>query len=186
MEFPEKIWNFHGAQDGSCVESGRPGRICRETASRPLHRPCSMYVLCTNRTRGPDGASHQRPSRACQPSRTVQPERGQCNQSVDCATRACAVQPDPTRVDRRDSRDAKPWGGLDRLYQALELCNGRRGWLDPRRLSRACWRLTGGVGRAARARGVALTVWDRANVALGPAATARCLRRGKQGLERRD
>ena len=28
---------------------------------------------------------------------------GQCNQSVDCATRACTIHPDPARVDRRDS-----------------------------------------------------------------------------------
>ena len=87
-----------------------------------------MYVLCTNRTRGPDGASHQRPSRACQPSRTVQhswtvqPERGQCNQSVHCATRPHAGR--SARLVRREamggSRSALPGPGR---------CNGRRGWL---------------------------------------------------------
>ena len=93
----------------------------------------------------------QRPSRACQPSWTVQPERGLCNQSVRCATRPHADRlAQPVRREAvRGARSALPGPGS---------CNGRRGWMDPSRLSRACWRLTGGVGRAARARGVALTV----------------------------
>ena len=40
----------------------------------------------------------QRPSRRRVHANTA----GQCNQSVDCATRACTMHPDPARVDRRD------------------------------------------------------------------------------------
>jgi len=48
-------------------------------------------------------------------------------------------------------------GGARPALPGFGSCNGRRGRRDQCRLSRACWRLTGGVGRAARARRVTLT-----------------------------
>jgi hypothetical protein len=62
-------------------------------------------------------------------------------------------------------------------------CNGRRGWMDPCRLSRAWWHLTGGVGRAAMAESVVHTVDDCANLALRPVTTLSYLRRLSGELE---